>query len=416
MNTKRNSDRYCIELIYQFGYKVVNITLDDLDQIRTIILRSHETERKYNNHNWEYTFASIDKMRLRNTPVLDKLLQNLEVEGKIIRNIDDFFSLWPSSYGSAVLMTHDIDHVVTNSVREYVRRIPYSLRDLKSFAINTFSILKNLTRFFLNRKSDDWAALSMWANTERKNSINGTYYFLSQPVVSPHFEDSFYRYRDKYKDSQGSNIKDSILSLAQSGHEIGLHGSTGTSDSADFMQLELSNFHKRTGIEVVSNRYHHLCFDSNLSVNVLDKTGIKVDSTLGSNISTDYRCGTGMPHFLFNPLTDSVSDVLEVPLIIQDVALFKQMQLNDREALSLCLELISETKGSMTCLTLLWHNNYSINSPYFSVFKDVCEYLGSDNSIWKPTMTEMRNWIVKKNMIIEQNYGKEIQEVLKKIY
>ena len=52
---------------------------------------------------------------------------------------------------------------------------------------------------------------------------------------------------------------------------------------------------KALGETVVANRQHNLHFDAAVTPRILEKAGLKIDSTLGFNRDVGFRAGTSYP-------------------------------------------------------------------------------------------------------------------------
>ncbi len=110
---------------------------------------------------------------------------------------------------------------------------------------------------------------------------------------------------------------------------------------------------KESGSSPAGIRMHWLYF-SEKSHEILDKTGFAYDSTIGYNETIGYRAGTAQA---YRPPGSAA--LLELPLHIQDVALFSPLFLNltEKKALPVCRQLLETTKKHGGAVTLLWHFN-----------------------------------------------------------
>ena len=96
---------------------------------------------------------------------------------------------------------------------------------------------------------------------------------------------------------------------------------------------------------------HWLYFDAS-SFATLDHAGFRYDATIGYNDAVGFRAGTTQ---VFRPL--SVERLLELPLHIQDTALFFPGRMNcaEQEALDLCQRILDWTQRLGGVSTLSWH-------------------------------------------------------------
>ena len=102
----------------------------------------------------------------------------------------------------------------------------------------------------------------------------------------------------------------------------------------------------------VGIRMHWLLQDSNTPA-VLESAGYFYDSSRGYNETVGYQCGTGQ---VFRPL--QTTTLLEIPLHIQDGALFypQRLNLSDSAAEDVCQTMIRTAKQFGGVLTILWHD------------------------------------------------------------
>ncbi|TVM32100.1 hypothetical protein [Oceanidesulfovibrio marinus] len=170
-----------------------------------------------------------------------------------------------------------------------------------------------------------------------------------------------------YKDRPGENVgldhperraaRYDVLSLApelhkvrEAGCEIGLHGLDAWRDPAA-AQDERQRIAQASGETPAGVRMHWLCFDEG-SPAVLDRAGFAYDSTCGYNDAVGFRAGTAI---VFRP--SGTENLLEVPMHIQDMALFnsKYMDRNAAQAMDDCMPVADHVLAHGGVLTLLWH-------------------------------------------------------------
>jgi hypothetical protein len=142
-----------------------------------------------------------------------------------------------------------------------------------------------------------------------------------------------------------------IRALTDAGCEIGVHGIDAWHsvekgrDERSRLANASSSF--RRGI-----RMHWLLHDEHTAA-VLEKAGFAYDSTHGYNDTVGFRSGTTQ---VFRPF--GCRDLLELPLHIQDGALFfgDRLNLTEQEAWPLCAALQAHARSFGGVLTLLWHD------------------------------------------------------------
>jgi peptidoglycan/xylan/chitin deacetylase (PgdA/CDA1 family) len=139
--------------------------------------------------------------------------------------------------------------------------------------------------------------------------------------------------------------------LKGAGCELGLHGIDAW-HSVPLGRAELAQLRQFAGDTVAGVRMHWLLHDQSTPA-TLDHAGFAYDSTAGYNETVGYRNGTVQ---VFRPL--GASTLLELPLHIQDGALFytKQLDLSEPEAEQRCRALIENARSFGGVLTVLWHD------------------------------------------------------------
>ena len=146
------------------------------------------------------------------------------------------------------------------------------------------------------------------------------------------------------------DCKSDFRKLLDQGCEVSLHGIDAWSDLQK-AQVESNHIRHLTGQSTVGVRMHWLYFDEN-SPKTLDRAGFPYDSTFGYNDALGFRAGTTQPF-----LPPGAEHLLELPLNIQDTAMFypSRMNLSESKALDSCKQLLAIAKVFGGVLTVNWH-------------------------------------------------------------
>lgn len=146
------------------------------------------------------------------------------------------------------------------------------------------------------------------------------------------------------------DIGQQVKYLIDKGFEIGLHGIDAWHNLEKGVQ-ELNRILQNTNQKEIGIRMHWLCYDRQ-SPFILEQTGFDYDATLGYNGAIGFRNGTLQ---VFRPI--GLERLLEIPLTIQDTALFfpRRMNLSVSDARQQCQELIESARKFGGVLTLSWH-------------------------------------------------------------
>lgn len=266
----------------------------------------------------------------------------------------------PPRHPYMVCLTHDVDFV---SIRSYglgrtfqgfVRRALFgSWKRVFSGSLTWTGLLKNIAAVLavplvhLRLVKDFWMQFDAYRRMEEPN--RSTFFLIpfkhrpGEQVTEPypHRRASRYDVEDVRKD---------VLPLVEEGWEMGLHGIDAWRD-AGCGQLEKERVDSVLGRTTRGIRMHWLC--RNVHTNrVLDEAGFDYDSTCGYNETVGFRAGTSQ---VFKPL--DAARLLEVPMHIQDVALFYPafMNLDEEAAWEQCRAVLDECERHAGVLTVLWH-------------------------------------------------------------
>lgn len=266
----------------------------------------------------------------------------------------------PKDYEGFVCLTHDVDfvriadHKCDHTLFGFLYRA--TIGSFLNFLRGKSSIRKCLINLravfslpfvYIGLTKDFWLQFESYIDIE--GGLKSTYFFIpfkgragnKVSVGNSRRRAARYDIRD---------VRNWVKLLSEKGCEIGVHGIDCWHD-CEKGRLELNEVTQAAGVEGTGNRTHWLCFDSN-SAKQLEDAGYSYDSTFGYNETVGFRAGTAQ---LFRPL--GANRILEVPLHIQDVALFNPSYLNmtDEEASQSCKEVINQVLTYGGVLTILWH-------------------------------------------------------------
>jgi hypothetical protein len=274
-------------------------------------------------------------------------------------------SLWeippaPPGHQFLACLTHDVDFL---GIRRH--RLD---RTLTGFLLR--ASLGSLSGFIRGRRSlryllRNWAALlslplvyagilpDFWLPFDRYIKVDGE--FRSTFFVIP-FADRPGRGLDGPTDPRRSvkyaarEIRPWLSKLRSLDFEIGVHGIDAWCDRAVSAD-ELREVAELTGQAELGVRMHWLYFDAS-SFATVEQAGFRYDASIGYNDAVGFRAGTTQ---VFRPL--SVERLLELPLHIQDTALFFPGRMNcaEQEALDLCERVLDWTQRLGGVSTLSWH-------------------------------------------------------------
>lgn len=306
---------------------------------------------------------------------------------------------WPNGASFAVCLTHDVDHVTWGAPQGHWKRFWNHLRNGDCFrnaraARGLRSAAVELGRAVMRRRMpDSLHCYEQWLHLEEQVGARSTFLFLPDCPGKPHYTDGTYRYADRIVfDGQSCSVGEMMRELHRRGWEVGLHASWHSFDSVDEMQRQKEQIERAIDASVVSVRHHYLHFDIRCTPWVHSRAGLRVDSSLGFNDDIGFRFGTSYPWHLHDSATDGESNVLELPLVIQDKCLIRHVaQGNATSALEWASVVIDRLEAVGGVLTLLWHPCTIRHTVYVEVYAQLLAILKRRNG-WFGTMAEIAHW------------------------
>ncbi len=312
----------------------------------------------------EFKNTIFNKLNITETPVVNYYFDILKEAIKVFSNKDPKINYWGEKK-MAVVLTHDIDSCNSGWIEG-------SFNELKSKRIH------NIPKLIFNRffKNDVWFNFSEILNIEKKYGATSTFYFLPQKGKSEKLKNSDY-------DIQSTKLKNVISNIEESGCEIGVHGSFGTHNNSDKLSKDISRINSNN---IIGNRFHFLMFDNDNTVNTLENSNLKYDSTMGFAEHIGFRRGICFPFFLFDFTNNKCSSILEIPLIVMDTTFNskKYMNLSHNESFNKIKSIVTEIEKFNGVFTILWHNNYFSEYKYAgwkNVYIKTLDYCNENNGL-----------------------------------
>ncbi|MBC7086522.1 MAG: polysaccharide deacetylase family protein [Methanomethylovorans sp.] len=286
--------------------------------------------------------------------------------------------VYPDNKKFAVCLTHDIDDIYP-PLSHILSSFLYCL---KSFDYNSF-----MPQILWKIKGNDHSPYLNFKeimNIEQKYDAKSSFYFITAKEDPVRF-----RYDIEEIGHELGNIVDNEC-------EVGLHGGYYTYNSLQSMKEEKKRLEKTLGKDVIGYRNHYLRFKIPDTWELLVKAGFKYDTTLGYDDMIGFRNGMCHPFNPYNLNSQEAIDILEIPLIIMDGALFSiTRSLN--EAFESCKKLIDTAEKYNGVITLLWHNapfSWPIRKNWKLLYEKILKYC-YDKNAWMTSGEEIYKWWTK---------------------
>jgi len=279
---------------------------------------------------------------------------------------------YPDGKKFAVCLTHDIDFAYPEKLYPIMGTAKALVKGNLVGAIKTpFSRV--------NKKWNPWWNFREIMELEAKYNAKSSFYFLA---LHPGEKDFNYKIED---------LEEELRFISDNGWEVGLHGGYKSYNSFEDIMEKKHRLEKVLGKQVIGYRNHYLKFKVPDTWELLSKAGFKYDATFGYSDCAGFRNGMCHPFRPYNLNTEKEIDILELPLIIMDKTLLNFMHLDVKKAWELVKSLIDKVEQYNGVVTILWHNNISIEGENLKYYEKFLEYVYSKKA-WITSGEEIFNW------------------------
>lgn len=303
----------------------------------------------------------------------------------------------PAGYDFSVCLTHDIDfagirnHKFDHTMWGFLYRA--SIGSLAKYFRGRLSLVKLLKNWqaalslpfvYAGWATDFWDPFDWYLTVEK--DLPATYFLIpfkgqaGDNVPGPNASRRAAAY-------DIADFSSSTATLLKEGCELGVHG-IDSWHSAEKGRQELARIATVAGRRNVGVRMHWLLRNDE-TFRVLEEAGYSYDASSGYNETIGYRNGTAQA---FCP--PGARAILELPLHIQDGALFypQRLDLSEAEAEKRCQALIHNSSSFGGVLTLLWHDRSHAPERLWGEY-----YIGllqslSSRKCWFGTAAQVVSW------------------------
>lgn len=282
---------------------------------------------------------------------------------------------FPENKLFAVCLTHDVDDIYP-PLSHSLLSSAYYLKQL-NFKASTAQLLWKLRGMDYSPYLNFPKIMDIESRFEAKSS----FYFIAT-------EADPIRFRYAVED-----IEHHLKEISSRGWEVGLHGGYYSYNSLEAVKKEKKRLETVLGKTVLGFRNHYLRFKVPDSWETLADAGFSYDSTFGYSNSIGFRNGMCHPFRPYNLSTGKEVDILEIPLVVMDVALFAGSK-SLEEAWECTKNLIDTTASLNGVITLLWHNfvfGCSFRSDWVRLYEKVLQYCSSRGA-WMTSGEEIYRW------------------------
>lgn len=347
--------------------------------------------------NWMWPGPEDDGRRVREA-VVDRIIQ--DAVRKRSGTPPPPPSRWPGTAPFALCLTHDVDilHKYNRELSPVMEGLGRVFRgdDRLRVAARTAKLAAEwmATRVGPLAGPDPLWRMDEWADLEDRFGFRASYFFVPERLSRAHFYDMTYRYSDRLRyRGRTLRVRDMMRELGTAGFDVGLHGSYFSYVDAGVLREQKSQIERCIEAEVTTTRQHYLHFDAVRTPRAQAAAGLRCDSTQGFNTSIGYRAGASLPYFCWDHEDEHPLPLLEVPMILQDVAFFEPgtMELS-LDAVEHEIHLaMDEAERHGGCLTVNWHPNRIDDDRYWTSYRLLLEE-GRRRGAWGCSMKQVHEW------------------------
>jgi peptidoglycan/xylan/chitin deacetylase (PgdA/CDA1 family) len=261
---------------------------------------------------------------------------------------------YPDNKQFAVCLTHDVDEIYP-PLKHCLYASLYSLKTFDFTKLRSFLFWK-----YQENHHSPYKNFQEIIRLEERYQAKSSFYFLTT-------NEDIRRYRYDIEE-----LDTELGMIIDHGFEVGLHGGYYAFDDYNQIKLEKEKLEKITNRKIVGYRNHFLRFKVPDTWELLAALKMQYDTTYGYPDTVGFRNGMCHPFKPFNLLSNKEINIVEIPLIIMDLALFKISSSPDR-LWNITKELIDTTKLHNGVLTILWHNDSLSFCPFKRDFLKIYE-------------------------------------------
>ncbi|MCA9793793.1 MAG: hypothetical protein KC910_18410 [Candidatus Eremiobacteraeota bacterium] len=353
------------------------------DELARLFLRDEERERSYRN-GWRVWEAPCSENYQRGKLWIAEVDRWLATQRQALLEAGETLEpLWPEGKPFAMCLSHDIDKVSNEQTYEQVLRVTED---------RTKPRLKVWFRNLKGRypKAPDLKdTIEVALEVETGHQVVSSWFFTTYPVERAEEFDCVYvpddpcRYQGKV-----TTIKAMMADLSARGHDVGLHGSYWSARQAGMLKSQRQALARATGLPITSTRQHWLHFELTMTPELQAEAGLEVDGTFGFNRHLGFRAGTSLPFFWPG------ERLLEVPLVLQDVALFSPaaMELDLEHANRVSRQLVDEVASVGGCVGVLLHPEQFPLVPWLREWYDTLIGEALAKGAWVTSQQAIHDW------------------------
>ncbi len=252
------------------------------------------------------------------------------------------------------LLSHDVDRIETYSFYNLLNSFKKCLQ--KPTNSNFKNSLKHIQEYFrFGKRANPLWDFPQLREIEKSFQIKSTYYFLNRGQL----------HKDAYYSLTNPKILRLIKEIQSDGNEVALHVTIAGNRRQEVLADNLRSLNRVIKGQVSGVRSHWLRFEAGETADILERLGLKYDTSIGHFSQVGFRSGTCLPYRLFSFAQNRMLNVWEIPLIYMDCMILDYQNYSQEQALEILADLLEEVKKFRGIYSILWHNgNLAQTSPF----------------------------------------------------
>ena len=365
-----------------------------------LVLRTEEYERPERDRwgCWDFAFSENFQAGRLHEPEVDLWMAERRTE---LRRTTTLVPLWPEERRFAVCLTHDVDLVSGQSTPRQVARyaraglspgVPEAGERLMRLARPSVRVARSM-RSGIVRVPSMLDTLERSVALEAARGVVASYFFTAPPVGGSRY-DCVYAPEDPCLfRGQRQRVADVMRTLADEGFDVGLHGSYQGALEPGVLGAERETLETATGLQLTTTRQHFLRWDVRSTPRLQEAANLRIDSSLGFNRNVGFRAGTSLPFRHFDVTGAEALLLLEVPLVVQDVALLGAagLALDLRLARRLVQQIFDSAAAVGGVVTLLFHPDKLVQPDWLSLYEWSLGYAVEQHA-WVTSLRRLGDW------------------------
>ena len=298
------------------------------------------------------------KNNLQNRPLVNEYANLLSI---LLIKID----IYPNNkHKFTPIITHDVDLIARYDTGKKIIKAFGGDLLLRKSASSFIKTIKDVIGICFFKLNDPYNTFDYLMNLSESVNVKSRFYFIAG-------KKNEFDVRYNYDEKKAIRIYNKIQ---KRGHIIGIHPSYNSFLNCEQLKKEKERLEKITNITVKEVRHHFLRINLPESWEILEKVGLKEDSSVGFSKHNGFRTGTCYKYTVFDFLNREKLSLKENPLLVMEVS----SVYFDNEPNKMIIEIekiIKEVKKYNGNFTFLWHNNSFFTKEHFKTYETIIKLL-----------------------------------------